>query len=81
MYSQIDLNDKDFAAYMEKSSKIEVSEVEIDGLAILKLVNHCAEKNSVVTGELVGLCYEGTLQVTNCFPILENTEKRMNSLI
>merc|ERR1712086_634842 len=43
--------------------------VEIDGLAVLKIVKHCTENlPQLVTGQLLGLDYDATLEVTNCFP-------------
>ena len=43
--------------------------VQIDGLAVLKIVKHCTEcQPSLVTGQLLGLDIGATLEVTNCFP-------------
>merc|ERR1712166_665762 len=43
--------------------------VEIDGLVVLKIVKHCKENlPQLVTGQLLGLDFGGTLEVTNCFP-------------
>merc|ERR1712216_1059426 len=43
--------------------------VEIDGLAVLKIVKHCKEYlPQLVTGQLLGLDFDNTLEVTNCFP-------------
>merc|ERR1719163_294851 len=43
--------------------------VEIEGLAVLKIVKHCKEYlPQLVTGQLLGLDYDSTLEVTNCFP-------------
>merc|ERR1711934_8214 len=51
----------------EKEEKLEV--VEIDGLAVLKIVKHCKEYlPQLVTGQLLGLDFDNTLEVTNCFP-------------
>jgi len=44
--------------------------VQIDGLVLLKIINHCRDHMpEVVTGQLLGLDIEGRLEVTNCFPI------------
>merc|ERR1711871_1165692 len=49
--------------------------VEIDGLAVLKIVKHCTENlPQLVTGQLLGLDYDSTLEVTNCFPFPSRTE-------
>jgi len=49
--------------------------VEIDGLAVLKIVKHCKENlPQLVTGQLLGLDYDGTLEVTNCFPFPSRAE-------
>lgn len=45
-------------------------EVEIDGLAVLKIIKHCREfMPQVVTGQLLGLDEHGILEVTNCFAL------------
>merc|ERR1711990_164456 len=49
--------------------------VEIDGLAVLKIVKHCKEHlPQLVTGQLLGLDYDQTLEVTNCFPFPSTRE-------
>lgn len=49
--------------------------VELDGLVVLKIVKHCKEHlPQLVTGQLLGLDYGGTLEVTNCFPFPSSTE-------
>jgi len=49
--------------------------VEIDGLAVLKIVKHCKEHlPQLVTGQLLGLDFGCTLEVTNCFPFPSSTE-------
>jgi hypothetical protein len=43
--------------------------VQIDGLAVLKIVKHCREcLPELVTGQLLGLDIDGRLEVTDCFP-------------
>ncbi|GAB5593693.1 hypothetical protein Unana1_08593 [Umbelopsis nana] len=43
--------------------------VQLDGLVVLKIIKHCRESYPVdVTGQLLGLDVDGTLEVTNCFP-------------
>merc|ERR1712010_221568 len=57
----------------ESNCKLDL--VEIDGLAVLKIVKHCKEHlPQLVTGQLLGLDFGGTLEVTNCFPFPSSTE-------
>lgn len=36
---------------------------------VLKIIKHCKENlPSLVTGQLLGLDFDGKLEVTNCFP-------------
>ncbi|XP_042456527.1 eukaryotic translation initiation factor 3 subunit H-like [Zingiber officinale] len=43
--------------------------VQIEGLAVLKIIKHCNEfLPSLVTGQLLGLDVGSVLEVTNCFP-------------
>ncbi|KAK9671360.1 hypothetical protein RND81_12G024800 [Saponaria officinalis] len=43
--------------------------VQIEGLAILKIIKHCKEFSpALVTGQLLGLDVGSVLEVTNCFP-------------
>jgi len=43
--------------------------VQIDGLVILKIIKHCQDHlPDCVTGQLLGLDVDTTLEVTNCFP-------------
>lgn len=68
-----------FAAVAD-SSRSEVRDeklelVELDGLVVLKIVKHCKEHlPQLVTGQLLGLDFGSTLEVTNCFPFPSNTE-------
>lgn len=58
---------KDFIEKMENAPP--VTEVSIDAMVLLKMINHCTEKVPIqVTGQLLGLDNEGVLEVTNCFP-------------
>lgn len=59
--------DKDFISKMENAPH--VSEVSIDAMVLLKMMNHCTEKVPIqVAGQLLGLDNGGVLEVTNCFP-------------
>jgi len=43
--------------------------VQLEGLVLLKILKHCHENvPKVVTGQLLGLQYGETVEVTNCFP-------------
>eukprot|EP00897_Mesotaenium_endlicherianum_P010482 jgi/Mesen1/9462/ME000627S08836 len=56
------------AASHEEASQL-LRSVQIDGLAVLKIVKHCKECSpALVTGLLLGLDIGSTLEVTNCFP-------------
>jgi translation initiation factor 3 subunit H len=65
-----------FAAALTEVRQTEIEEarerlevVEIDGLAVLKIVKHCKEYlPQLVTGQLLGLDFDNMLEVTNCFP-------------
>ncbi|KAJ8606142.1 hypothetical protein CTAYLR_010726 [Chrysophaeum taylorii] len=47
-----------------------VTEVHIDGLALLKLVKHCRDSlPQMVAGSLLGLDEGKTLEITHCFPV------------
>jgi len=50
--------------------------VRVDGLTILKIINHCRENlPEVVTGQLLGLDFGAELEVTNCFPFPSRSEE------
>src|SRR5690606_20575289 len=71
-----DLSDKEFSALMEKQKKQNITEVHLDGLALLKIINHCIEKEPIsVTGQLFGLHDNNVLEVTNSFPALTRTDE------
>ncbi len=59
-----------FAAAMEKKTdSAPLRNVQLDGLAVLKILKHCKESMpSLVTGQLLGLDIGQTLEVTDCFP-------------
>eukprot|EP00127_Corallochytrium_limacisporum_P005231 Clim_evm48s201 gene=Clim_evmTU48s201 len=43
--------------------------VQVDALVILKIVKHCQESHSTVSGQLLGLNVDTCLEISNCFPI------------
>eukprot|EP01135_Chromosphaera_perkinsii_P010873 Nk52_evm1s2272 gene=Nk52_evmTU1s2272 len=57
---------------LSKMPEVEVpkiKEVVIEGLVVMKIIKHCRENlPELVTGQLLGLDTDETLQVTNCFP-------------
>ena len=59
-----------FAAAMDrKSDTSALRNVQLNGLAVLKILKHCKESMpSLVTGQLLGLDIGQTLEVTDCFP-------------
>jgi len=60
---------------MEDSKEAKNVVVQLDGLALLKIIKHCKENvPDVCTGQLLGLEMSGRLEVTNCFPTLEETD-------
>lgn len=57
-----------------------VETVEIEGVALLQIIKHCHEGlPNCVTGSLLGLDSDKTLQVTNSFPSPPNAEKKKES--
>ena len=66
---------------------VQLNEVVLDGLVqdiwkcslmqqvVLKIIKHCRENlPALVTGQLLGLDFDGSLQVTNCFPFPQPKE-------
>jgi len=47
--------------------------VELDGLVVLKIIKHCKENQPEVVGQLLGLNFGATLQITNSFPFPTRT--------
>ena len=66
-----------FAAAMEKKNDSSpLRNVQLDGLAVLKILKHCKESMpSLVTGQLLGLDIGQTLEVTDCFPFPVSSSK------
>mmetsp|Transcript_21826 Transcript_21826/g.32511 ORF Transcript_21826/g.32511 Transcript_21826/m.32511 type:complete len:316 (+) Transcript_21826:41-988(+) len=59
-----------------REKKLAMDAVQIDGLALLKIIKHCNEnKGESVNGQLLGLNVNGKLEVTNSFPGLPADEK------
>jgi len=52
-----------------------IKRVQIEGLVVLKLVNHChSSLPQMVTGELLGLDVEDTLEISACFPNITHSD-------
>eukprot|EP00698_Gefionella_okellyi_P021510 TRINITY_DN6996_c0_g1_i1.p1 TRINITY_DN6996_c0_g1~~TRINITY_DN6996_c0_g1_i1.p1 ORF type:complete len:349 (+),score=79.58 TRINITY_DN6996_c0_g1_i1:46-1047(+) len=61
---------------VKSAKQVKLDEVVIDGLAILKIIKHCRENlPSLVTGQLLGLDFDGRLEVTNCFAFPQQKEE------
>ncbi|KAL7630729.1 UNVERIFIED_CONTAM: hypothetical protein RMT77_019061 [Armadillidium vulgare] len=54
------------------SGKCSINVVQLEGLALMKIVKHCHEEGAgnteVAQGVLLGLVVEDKLEITNCFP-------------
>jgi translation initiation factor 3 subunit H len=62
--------DEQFIKDMEEEKDTPISLIRIDGLALLKIINHCTEKIPVqVSGALLGLNVKERLEISNCFPL------------
>lgn len=71
--------DKDFISKMENAPH--VSEVSIDAMVLLKMMNHCTEKVPIqVAGQLLGLDNGGVLEITNCFPFPSYSDSMFSKL-
>jgi len=59
---------------LDEQSKVDL--VQIDGLVVLKIIKHCRENlPELVTGQLLGLDVNSTLEVTNSFPFPQREEE------
>lgn len=51
-----------------------IRQVQLDGLVLLKIAKHCQDSSpEPVNGVLLGLDVDGVMEVTNCFPELDDT--------
>ncbi|GAQ84794.1 eukaryotic translation initiation factor eIF-3 subunit H [Klebsormidium nitens] len=63
-------------AAQTKEEEVPLRTVQIDGLALLKIIKHCKEfAPNLVTGQLLGLDIGSVLEVTNCFPFPTRSEE------
>lgn len=54
---------------------VPVERVQLDGQVVLKILKHCHESlPQLVTGQLLGLGLQNTLEVTNCFPFIHKAD-------
>jgi translation initiation factor 3 subunit H len=52
-----------------EANDLSLDVVQVDGLVVLKIIKHCQDNlPEGVTGQLLGLDVDTTLEVTNCFP-------------
>jgi len=59
---------------LSEDSKIDL--VQLDGLVVLKIIKHCRENlPELVTGQLLGLDVNTTLEVTNAFPFPQRDDE------
>jgi len=49
-------------------TKLPVGEVHITSRAIMNIIRHCGSSNSLVAGQLLGLEFNGVLEITYSFP-------------
>jgi len=66
------------AAVLELPDEKPVTEVHIEGLALLKIVKHCQESlPQLSSGSLLGLAQDsGVLEITHCFPFPDSTDNK-----
>lgn len=56
--------------------------VQIDGLALLKIMQHCdGALPNIVTGQLLGLDVGQTMEVTDCYPFPVSSVAMSNSCL
>jgi len=59
-----------------------ISYVQMDGLALMKIVKHCHEENAVsldvAQGALLGLVVDDRLEITNCFPFPKSIDNSID---
>mmetsp|Transcript_81270 Transcript_81270/g.122122 ORF Transcript_81270/g.122122 Transcript_81270/m.122122 type:complete len:345 (-) Transcript_81270:69-1103(-) len=64
----------------DESAKDSVEVIRVDGLVLLKIIKHCKQNiPEIVTGQLLGLAKNGILEVTNCFPRLDDDDEPRSS--
>jgi len=56
--------------------------VQIDGLALLKIMQHCdGALPNIVTGQLLGLDVGQTMEVTDCYPFPVSNEEPLGLVV
>lgn len=59
-----------------------ITSVQCDGLAVMKMVKHCHEESlsnmDVAQGALLGLVVDKRLEITNCFPFPKSSDETMD---
>ncbi|KAI9445202.1 hypothetical protein H4582DRAFT_2182400 [Lactarius indigo] len=61
------------AKLIDIEGEIPLKHVQLEGLVVSKIVKHSSESHSSVHGLLLGLDLDGTLEVTNSFPLPHNS--------
>lgn len=66
----------------ENELVLPISYVQMDGLAVMKIVKHCHEECAgnleVAQGALLGLVVDDRLEITNCFPFPKNYDESVD---
>lgn len=60
-----------------ESMPTKVSGVTVDGLVVMKIIKYSADNLS--SGSLCGLDVEDSLEVTHCFPVIDEAESKLES--
>lgn len=56
-------------------TRAKIKQVQLDGLVLLKIAKHCKDSApEPVNGVLLGLDVDGVMEVTNCFPDLDDDQ-------
>jgi len=57
-----------------------IQKVQLDGLVVMKVVKHCQDNYPLtVTGALLGMDVENTLQITNCYPLPQRPSSALST--
>jgi len=54
---------------IDAEAEIPITTVQIDGLVTTKIIKHCLDSGSNAHGLVLGLDLDGVLEVSNCFPL------------
>ncbi|KAF8331497.1 uncharacterized protein EI90DRAFT_2972613 [Cantharellus anzutake] len=62
------------AKYMDVEAEIPVTKVQVDGMVLMKIIKHGKEASGNAAGLLLGLDLDGTLEISNSFPLPLSSE-------